>query len=168
MNTEADAHLAEAAEQPEGTQYLTFVLCDEHYGVDILRVQEIRGWETVTRIPNTPAYVKGVINLRGAIVPILDLRQRFGLPLDTYTKETVVIVLRSFGTQGERHVGVVVDAVSDVLTVREQVVSRTPDFGAHVPTESIRGLVTEGGHMVMLLDVDALVQESEPAEPSSH
>jgi purine-binding chemotaxis protein CheW len=164
VDAETAAQIIEASDAPEGTQYLTFVLCDEHYGVDILRVQEIRGWETVTRIPNTPAYVKGVINLRGAIVPILDLRQRFGLPVDAYTKETVVIVLRSSGTHGERHVGVVVDAVSDVLTLRDQVVSRTPDFGAHVPTESIRGLVTGGDNMIMLLDVDALVQEAEPAE----
>ena len=164
MDAETAAQIIEASDAPEGAQYLTFVLCEEHYGVDILRVQEIRGWETVTRIPNTPAYVKGVINLRGAIVPILDLRQRFGLPVDAYTKETVVIVLRSRGTHGERHVGVVVDAVSDVLTVRDQMVSRTPDFGAHVPTESIRGLVTEGEDMVMLLDVDALVHEAEPVE----
>lgn len=145
-----------------GTELLTFVLSGEHYAVDILRVQEIRGWESVTRIPNAPVYVKGVINLRGAIVPIYDLRQRFELDVQPYTKQTVVIVLRLHNARGECSAGVVVDAVADVLLARDEEITRTPDFGASVPTESIRGLFTHDGKMVMVLDVDNLIDAASP------
>lgn len=141
-----------------GTQYLTCMLANEQYGVGILQVQEIRGWEQVTRIPNSPVYVKGVVNLRGTIVPILDLRLRFGLPVEPYSKETVVIVVRSTDRDGnERSIGLVVDAVSDVIVVRDEDIISTPEFGANVPTENISGLVSEKGHMVMLLDTGSLI-----------
>lgn len=149
-------------EDEAGTQYLTFELSDEIYGVDILRVQEIRGWEQATPIPNAPPYVKGVINLRGAIVPIFDLRQRFELMVAPYSKETVVVVLRLQGEVGERSVGVVVDGVSDVVTAADSAICRTPDFGANVSTESIRGLLSHHGHMIMLLDVDNLIEDKPP------
>ena len=142
-----------------GAQYLTFSLADEEYGVDILRVQELRGWETVTRVPNAPPYVKGVLNLRGAIVPIFDLRERFNLALQEYTKDTVVIVLRVMSANGMRSIGVVVDEVSDVLNSTEDSITNTPDFGGSVATEYIRGLVSAGGKMIMLLDVDKLLNE---------
>ena len=146
-----------------GTQYLTCMLGAEQYGVGILQVQEIRGWEQVTRIPNSPGYVKGVINLRGTIVPILDLRLRFGLPVEPYTKETVVIVVRSADRHGEeRSIGLVVDAVSDVIVANDDDVTSTPEFGANVPTENISGLVSEKGEMVMLLDVPSLLDFSDP------
>ncbi|MCB1774120.1 MAG: chemotaxis protein CheW [Gammaproteobacteria bacterium] len=141
-----------------GTQYLTCTLAREQYGVGILQVREIRGWEQVTRIPNSPAYVKGVINLRGTIVPILDLRLRFGLPTEPYGKETVVIVVRSSDREGdERSIGLVVDAVSDVIVARDEDIIGTPEFGANVPTENISGLVSEKGEMVMLLDICSLM-----------
>jgi purine-binding chemotaxis protein CheW len=140
-------------------QYLTFFLADEEYGVDILRVQEIRGWETVTRIPNAPAFVKGVLNLRGAIVPVLDLRQRFGMRVQDYHKDTVVIVLRVANDLGIRNMGVVVDAVSDVLNAGASDISETPQFGAGVATEYISGLASADGDMIMLLDVDRLLNE---------
>jgi len=141
-------------------QYLTFTLADEDYGVDILRVQEIRGWEPVTRIPNAPAYVKGVLNLRGAIVPVFDLRQRFGMPMQAYSKDTVVIVLRVMNRGGGmRNMGVVVDAVSDVLNARASEIRGTPDFGVGVSTEYISGLATAADKMIMLLDVDRLLNE---------
>lgn len=154
-------------EEESGSQYLTFELSDEIYGVDILRVQEIRGWENVTPIPNAPAYVKGVINLRGAIVPVYDLRQRFDLSVAPYSKETVVIVLHLQGENCERSVGVVVDAVSDVVTASDAEVARTPEFGANVPTQSIRGLLPHQGHMIMLLDVDNLVDNGAEGEASA-
>jgi purine-binding chemotaxis protein CheW len=148
-------------EDVSGTQYLTCILADEQYGVGILQVQEIRGWEQVTRIPNSPIFVKGVINLRGTIVPILDLRLRFGLPVEPYSKETVVIVVRSNDVDGdERSVGLVVDAVSDVIVARDEEIISTPEFGANVPTENISGLVSENGEMVMLLDVSSLMDFS--------
>ncbi|VAX14224.1 Positive regulator of CheA protein activity (CheW) [hydrothermal vent metagenome] len=144
-----------------GAQYLTFSLAEEEYGVDILRVQEIRGWDTVTRVPNAPAYVKGVLNLRGAIVPIFDLLERFNLSLQGYTKDTVVIVLRVMSANGMRSIGVVVDAVSDVLNSTEDSITNTPDFGGSVATEYISGLVSAGGKMIMLLDVDKLLCQDE-------
>ena len=98
-------------------QYLTFMLNGEEYGVDILRVQEIKGWIPTTKIPNTPDYIRGVMNLRGAIVPIIDLRQRFAMPAIDYTATTVVIVLKVHNAGAERTIGFVVDAVSDVYNV---------------------------------------------------
>lgn len=137
-------------------QHLTFTLAQESYGVDVFRVQEIRGWEQVTRVPNAPVYVKGVINLRGAIVPIYDLRLRFDLPARPYTKETVVIVLRS---KSEQSVGLVVDAVSGVLAVDNSAIAPMPEFGAGTPIEGIRRPVADDGRMVVILDVDDLLAE---------
>lgn len=144
-----------------GYQYLTFTLAGESYGVDILRVQEIKGWTPVTRVPNTPAYVQGVLNLRGAIVPIVDLRMRFGLEWVEYSKTTVVIVLSIRSRDRERVVGIVVDAVSDVLSVEPAAIKETPDFGAAVDNEFITGLATIDEQMVMLLDVDRMLTEQE-------
>jgi len=157
-NTEQNG--AEETQAEDTHQYLTFSLAEEEYGVDILRVQEIRGWEQVTRIPNAPNYVKGVLNLRGAIVPIFDLRQRFDLAPQVYSKDTVVIVLRvTCKTSEMRNMGVVVDAVSDVLNARSSEIRGTPDFGAGVATEYISGLASAGDKMIMLLDVDRLLNE---------
>lgn len=140
------------------TQYLTCLLAGEHYGIGILQVQEIRGWEQVTRIPNTPGFVKGVINLRGAIIPLLDLRLRFGLPAEPYGKETVVIVVRSKSRRGDdRSMGLIVDAVSDVVVAEDEQIIATPEFGANVRTENIFGLVNHDGGMVRLLDVQSLL-----------
>ena len=141
----------------QDTEFLTFRLGDEDYGVDILRVQEIRGWEIVTRIPNSPLYVKGVLNLRGSIVPILDMRQRLGMGVREYSKDTVVIVLRVKNGNSQRNVGVVVDEVSDVLNSQIEKIRNTPQFGGGIPVEYITGLVDADGKMVMLLDVDKLL-----------
>lgn len=143
-------------EEAQGSQYLTFLLNEEHYGLSILQVQEIRGWEAVTRVPNSPLFVKGVVNMRGNIVPVYDLRLRFGLAEKDYTKETVVIVVRAGRDDNERSIGLVVDAVSDVLVVQDQDIGATPEFGGGVPTENIKGLVTDEDKMVMLLDLDSL------------
>ena len=156
MSTDNTIAMHLEAEESAGTQYLTFLLASEQYGLNILQVQEIRGWELVTRVPNSPAFVKGVVNLRGNIVPVFDLRARFGLPLTEYTKETVVIVVRAGKDDKERSMGLVVDAVSDVLVVRDEQVNATPAFSAEVPTENILGLVSDGEKMVMLLDLDSL------------
>ena len=141
----------------DASQYLTFMLENEEYGVDILRVQEIKGWDSVTPIPNAPAYVKGVMNLRGTIVPIIDLRQRFGLPRSDYGPTTVVIVLKVTGESGERTMGVVVDGVSDVYNVGAEQAKPPPDFGSVVDTEFVKGLATVGDKMVILLDIDNLI-----------
>jgi purine-binding chemotaxis protein CheW len=144
-----------------GGEYLSFTLGGEDYGVDILRVQEIKGWEEVRPLPNTPDYIKGVLDLRGTIVPIIDLRSRFQLESVEYTPVTVTIVL-SVQSEGKEHVmGVVVDGVSDVLNVATEDVRSAPNLGTHINTRYIRGMVTLGERMVILLDVDRLLSPEE-------
>ncbi len=135
-------------------QYLTFSIGQEDYGVRILSVQEIRGWETVARVPNTPDYMKGVLNLRGTAVPVIDMRLRMGEKDPQYDATTVVIILRANMQGHERIAGIVVDTVSDVMNARSNEIRKTPDFGDRVNTEFIKGLVDVGGNMVMLFDVD--------------
>jgi len=138
----------------EAAQYLTINLGNEEYGIDILAVREIRGWTAVTRIPQAPTYVLGVLNLRGAIVPVLDLRLRFGLPREEYTVTTVCVIVMVAG----RQFGVVVDAVSDVVDVLPGAVRPVPDMGTTVDTEYLKGLTSVGERMVLLLDVDRLLK----------
>jgi len=142
-------------------QYLTFILADEEYGVDILRVQEIKGWDSVTPIPNTPSYIKGVINLRGTIVPIIDLRQRFKMDSVEYGPMTVVIVLKIECQDRDRIMGIVVDAVSDVYDVPEEEMKPAPDFGDIVDIEFISGLATVDEKMIIVLDIDHLLSGDE-------
>jgi purine-binding chemotaxis protein CheW len=144
-------------------QYLTFALAGEEYGVDILKVQEIKGWTPVTAIPKAPIHMCGVLNLRGAIVPVIDLRLRFGLEQAEYTKVTVIIVLSISTEKGERVIGVVVDAVSDVLNVQPEQVKQAPDFGSGSDLEFVKGLATINERMVMLLDADKLLTDEELA-----
>lgn len=139
-------------------QYLTFIVAGEEYGVDILRVQEIRGWESATPLPNAPKHIKGVINLRGTIVPITDLRSCFGLPQVEYSPITVVIVLKVHGEKASRTVGVVVDAVSDVHTLAKEQMRAAPEMGETAATEAIRGLASVNDKMVILLDMDKLLK----------
>jgi len=135
-------------------QQLTFNLAGEEYGVDILSVREIRGWARVTRIPQTPEYLLGVLNLRGAIVPIMDLRLRFGLQRESYGDDTVVIIVAI----AERLFGIVVDAVSDVVDIDPAAIKPVPDMGAVVDTRYLKGLATHVERMVMLLDVEKLMR----------
>lgn len=148
---------AQAGTMAGSNQMLTFTLGDETYGVDILRVQEIRGWTPVTRIPQTPPHVLGVLNLRGSIVPIVDLRMRFMLKHAEYTPLTVIIVLSVESPAGRRDFGVVVDGVSDVIDVASTDIKPAPDLGNQVSTEFIEGLASVSDHMVMLLDIDRLI-----------
>ena len=139
-------------------QYLTFMLNDEEYGVDILRVQEIKGWDGVTPMPNMPDYILGVINLRGTVVPIVDLRKLFKQESIPFDKTTVVIVVRvSDGKDGERTMGIVVDAVSEVHNIAKTDLKPAPDFGGACSTESIKGLATQNDKMLIMLDIDHLM-----------
>ena len=144
-------------------QVLTFVLGNETYGVDILRVQEIRGWSAVTKIPHAPSHVLGVLNLRGSIVPIVDLRMRFSLDRAEYTAVTVIIVVSVMSAAGRRDFGVVVDGVSDVVDVNTEEVKAAPDLGARGATDYIRGLVPVSERMVVLLDIDRLIGNDMPS-----
>jgi purine-binding chemotaxis protein CheW len=157
VNVEIQNQLNEA--ETDTSQYLTFMLSGEEYGVDILRVQEIKGWDSATKIPNTPSFVKGVINLRGTIVPVIDLRERFNLECREYGPTTVVIVLKVIGGSGDRIMGVVVDAVSDVYNVRNDSVRPAPEISGVIDTDFVRGLATVDEKMVIVLDIDHLITE---------
>ena len=148
-----------------GEQYLTFLLAGEEYGVDILRVQEIKGWDKVTRIPHTPDYVLGVINLRGAVVPILDLRRRFGLEATDFGPTTLVIVMRVGVGHEERTVGVVVDAVSEVYNVNAADAMPPPDVCGSIDTVFVKALATVDEKMLILLDIDRLIGNSISGDP---
>lgn len=137
-------------------QYLTFLLDNEEYGVEILRVQEIKGWDRVTHIPNSPHYLCGVLNLRGTIVPVVDLRLRFGMPARVYTPTTVVVVLKVEGIS-QRTVGIVVDGVSDAHNVLPEEIKPAPDFGVSINTDFISGLVSIDENMMMILNIDSLL-----------
>ncbi|WP_353572708.1 chemotaxis protein CheW [Candidatus Albibeggiatoa sp. nov. BB20] len=152
-------------QQHIANKYLTFVLATEEYAVDILRVQEIKGWSKVTPIPNTPDYICGVINLRGTIVPIIDLRLRFGLDKLAYGAMTVVVVVRVVNpaTGKSRIMGVVVDAVSDVYDMPESEIKPAPDFGSVISIEFIKGLATVEDKMVIILEIDKLLNSQELA-----
>jgi purine-binding chemotaxis protein CheW len=145
--------------QPDvrGTQghreLLTFRLGQEEYGIDILSVQEIRRYEAVTRIANTPEFIKGVINMRGTIVPIVDLRIKFALDDARYDEFTVVVILNV----AKRVIGIVVDAVSDVISVDTESLRPAPQFGAHLNTDYLDGLATVDERMVIIVDIEALI-----------
>jgi purine-binding chemotaxis protein CheW len=134
-----------------------FVLGNEEYGVDILKVQEIRGYEKVTPIPASPAYLKGVVNLRGTIVPVIDMRVKFGMPEPRYDSFTVVIVLRVAG----RVIGIVVDAVSDVVRLTAGEVKDAPRLGALVDSSFLAGLATQDERMILLLDIEKFLSSGE-------
>ena len=137
----------------DGSQYLTFALGGEEYGVEILKVQEIRGYSAVTPIPNTPAYVKGVMNLRGTIIPVVDLRSKLAMQETEYSQFTVIIVV----TVGTKVMGLIVDAVSDVLDIPRTDIQATPDFGAHVDARFINGMARAGEKLVVLLDIERVL-----------
>lgn len=134
-------------------QFLTFTLDDEEYGIEILKVQEIKGFSKITPIPNAPPFVKGVMNLRGAVVPIVDLRSRFSMAPRDYDQFTVIIVVNL----GEKVVGLVVDTVSDVMTIPTGQVAATPELAGGVDASCITGMGKVDEKLVMLLDIARLV-----------
>ena len=138
-------------------EFLTFTLGAEEYGIDILKVQEIRGYDAVTRIANSPAFIKGVINLRGVIAPIVDLRIKFNLGEPTYDQFTVVIILNI----GKRVMGVVVDGVSDVIQLSSDNLHAAPEFGSILDTRYIVGLGTVENRMIIVVDIEKLMTSSE-------
>ena len=140
-------------------EFLTFRLGGEEYGIDILRVQEIRSYEQPTRIANTPEFLRGVVNLRGVIVPIVDLRLKFNMDNVEYTSQTVVVILNV----RSRVVGVVVDGVSDVLILQPSQISAAPQFGSAFSTEHLTGIGTVGERMLILVDIEKLMTSEEMA-----
>src|SRR6476619_7545863 len=140
-----------------GSEFLAFTLGSEEYGIDILKVQEIRGYEAVTRIANAPEFIKGVINLRGIIVPIVDMRIKFNLGEPSYDQFTVVIILSIAG----RVMGMVVDSVSDVTTLQPDQIRPAPQMGCALNTDYLVGLGTLEERMLILLDIERLMSSDE-------
>ncbi len=147
----------------DDNQFLTFNLGEELYGVDILRVQEIKGYTSVTKIPNTPPHIKGVLNLRGTIVPIVELRTKFGMPTIDYTAFTVIIVV----VVRDKVMGLVVDAVSDVLNIDKKNIQSPPQFGVKVDVSFLNGIGKSGDKLVALLDIDRMLLEGDGPEAAA-
>lgn len=146
-----------AVSTDDSREYLTFTLGEEEYGIDILNVQEIRGYDAVTKIANAPDFIKGVINMRGVIVPIIDMRLKFNLGEVEYNQFTVVIILNVTG----RVIGMVVDGVSDVVALRQEQIRPAPEFGAVLDTDYIEGLATLDERMVIVVDIERLMSSNE-------
>jgi purine-binding chemotaxis protein CheW len=148
---------ARNATREESREILVFALGGEEYGVDILKVQEIRGYEKVTTIPAAPAYLKGVVNLRGIIVPVIDMRIKFGMADPKYDTFTVVIILRV----SRRVIGIVVDGVSDVIRLSPSEVKAAPALGSIVDSGFLAGLATQDGRMILLLEIEKFLSSGE-------
>jgi purine-binding chemotaxis protein CheW len=162
MNDENIAATRERA-PPKGAvqQYVSFMLGSEEYGADIARVQEIKGWDVVTRVPYTADYLLGVVNLRGAIIPVIDLRMRFSLDCVRFEPTTVIVVVRVAAPRGERIVGLVVDSINQVHDVQaDAIMSSPPLSGGSVEQEFIKGMAPVDGKLVILLDIEKLVSAS--------
>jgi purine-binding chemotaxis protein CheW len=147
----------------ESQQFLTFLLDDQEYGLEIFKIREIRGYSPITPIPNVPSHVRGVMNLRGTVLPVVDLRMKFHLPVVEYSKYTVIVI----ATVGDKTVGLLVDAVSDVLTVALDAIRDAPDFGAAVDTRFINGVFQSKEHLTVALNLEELLTDSELALPQA-
>jgi purine-binding chemotaxis protein CheW len=142
-------------------KYLTFTLAGEEYGIGILKIKEIIGMMPVTSVPQTPAYVKGVINLRGKVIPVIDLRLRFGMETMTYTERTCIIVVEIADVSGTVQIGIVVDSVSEVLNIKGDDIEDTPAFGTRLNTDYILGMAKMEGAVKILLDIDKVLSIEE-------
>lgn len=159
LNTNVAISASSVITKSAAGEYLTFVLGTEAYGLEILKVQEIRGYEAVTQIANTPDFIKGVVNLRGKIVPIVDLRIKFHLGKVEYDEFTVVIILNLNG----RVVGIVVDGVSDVMALKDDQIRDVPSLVSSIDTKYIVGLATVDSQMLILVDIEHLMSSQELA-----
>lgn len=157
QETAAPGHHGAASQAAKPLEFLSFTLGEEEYGIDIQKVQELRGYDAVTRIANAPAFIKGVVNLRGIIVPIIDMRVKLNLGDPSYDQFTVVIVLNI----GGRVVGMVVDSVSDVITLAPEQIKDAPQMGSLLDTDYLIGLGTLNERMLILVDIDRLMSSEE-------
>jgi len=146
---------------PRAGKYLTFGLGNEEFGIQVMRVREIMGVQEVTAVPHTPAYVKGVINLRGKVIPVVDLRQKFGMPPQEYTQRTCIVVVQLEQDGVRLLTGVIVDQVSEVLSLQAADIEDTPDFGRGVVTPYLLGMAKTKGKVIVLLDINCLMSTQE-------
>jgi purine-binding chemotaxis protein CheW len=159
-STEIMDQAVKVMEEREG-KYLTFTLAEEEYGIGILKIKEIIGMMPVTTVPQTPKFVKGVINLRGKVIPVIDLRLRFGMESIDYTERTCIIVVEIDGTVGTVQIGIVVDSVSEVLNIKGEDIEDTPTFGTKLDTNYILGMAKMEGGVKILLDIDRVLNSEE-------
>ena len=158
---ELDAKKAAQSGADREGKYLTFFLADEEYGIGILKVKEIIGMMTITPVPQTPAFVKGVINLRGKVIPVIDLRLKFGMEESQYNERTSIIVVEVRGGSGTVQIGIVVDSVSEVVNIKGEDIENTPTFGTRLDTDYILGMAKMGGGVKILLDIDRVLTTEE-------
>jgi purine-binding chemotaxis protein CheW len=144
-------------------KYLTFTLANEDYGIGILKIKEIIGMIPITSVPQTPTFVKGVVNLRGKVIPVVDLRLKFGIPAIDYTERTCIIVVEISGQSGAIKIGIVVDAVSEVLSIKGEDIENTPAFGTRVNIDYILGMAKMGSSVKILLDIDKVLSTQDIA-----
>ncbi|MBV1910160.1 MAG: chemotaxis protein CheW [Kangiellaceae bacterium] len=147
----------DVGDEDKGTQFLSFDVGGEEFAVNILSVQEIRGWENPTFLPNSPFFIKGVLNLRGTIVPVMDLRTRFKFKKASYLDTTVIIILKVIESEKERLMGCVVDGVSDVFNMEESEISEVPEYGSGVDSRFTAGVMTVDDNAVTLLELSKLL-----------
>jgi purine-binding chemotaxis protein CheW len=145
-------------------KYLTFTMAEEEYGIGILKIKEIIGMMPITTVPQTPEFVKGVINLRGKVIPVVDLRLRFGMDSIDYTERTCIIVVEIEGQSGTVMIGIVVDSVSEVLNIKGDDIEETPTFGTKLNTDYILGMAKVEGGVKILLDIDRVLSAEEIAD----
>ncbi len=145
-------------------KYLIFHLGTEEFGAEVLKVREILGLQDITCVPQVPSFVKGVINLRGKVTPVIDLRIKFGLPPEEYTARTCIVVVRTQMAGEDLHIGMIVDGVVEVLSLASTEIEDTPDFGPGVITPYLRGMAKVKGKVKILLDIDQVLQSSEISE----
>jgi purine-binding chemotaxis protein CheW len=158
--TKAMNEAVKAMADREG-KYLTFILADEEYGISILKIKEIIGMMAVTTVPQTPEFVKGVINLRGKVIPVMDLRLRFGMEAIDYTDRTCIVVVEIEATAGTVQIGLVVDSVSEVLNIKSEDIEDAPAFGAKLKTDYILGMAKIEGGVKILIDIDRVLSHDE-------
>lgn len=144
-------------------KYLTFTLDNEEYGIGIIKVKEIIGMIAITPVPQTPSYVKGVVNLRGKVIPVVDLRLKFGMDSIEYNERTCIIVVEIAGAAKKIPMGIVVDSVSEVLNIKSGDIEDTPNFGSRLETDYILGMAKTGGGVKILLDIDKVLNSEEMA-----
>jgi len=142
-------------------KYLTFTLADETYGIGILKVKEIIGMMSITSVPRTPDFVKGVINLRGKVIPVIDLRLKFSMAASAYSERTCIIVVEIDGESGTILIGIVVDSVSEVVTITQEEIEETPAFGSKLDTDYILGMAKMEGGVKILLNIDQVLSSTE-------
>lgn len=149
------------SQEKRGGKYLNFILAEEEYGIGILMIKEIIGMMPITFVPRTPGYVKGVINLRGKVIPVVDLRLRFGMEAVDYTERTCIIVMEIAGSAETLQIGIVVDSVSEVLTIKSEEIEDTPAIGAKLDMAYILGMAKMDGNVKILLDIDKVLKSEE-------